>query len=119
MTHTARGMEGVVSKDIRAGVSRRAVLLGAAPSLLVGTAGATACGASGAGGGSGSAPPRPGTLKPAVFPVARIGEARTQAKGKWDLAVAPQGPAGKGKRLTTGGGVAWYQAKAFAHQEEA
>jgi len=55
----------------------------------------------------------------AIFPVARIGEARTQAKGKWDLAVAPQGPAGKGKRLTTGGGVAWYQAKAFAHQEEA
>ena len=55
----------------------------------------------------------------AIFPVARIGEARTQAKGKWDLAVAPQGPAGKGKRLTTGGGVAWYQTKAFPHQEEA
>lgn len=55
----------------------------------------------------------------AIFPVARIGEARTQAKGKWDLAVAPQGPAGKGKRLTTGGGVGWYQIKSFPHQEEA
>ena len=32
----------------------------------------------------------------AIFPVARIGEARTQAKGKWDLAVAPQGAPGKG-----------------------
>jgi multiple sugar transport system substrate-binding protein len=52
----------------------------------------------------------------AIFPVARIGEARTQAKGKWDLAVAPNG---KGKRLTTGGGVAWYQVKAYPHQEEA
>ena len=66
MTHTARGMEGVGSKDIRAGVSRRTVLLGVAPAVLVGTAGATACGALGAGGGSGSAPPRPGTLKPDV-----------------------------------------------------
>ena len=55
----------------------------------------------------------------AIFPVARIGEARTQAKGRWDLAVAPQGPAGKGKRLTTGGGVGWYQIKAFPHQDEA
>ena len=55
----------------------------------------------------------------AIFPVARIGEARTQAKGKWDLAVAPQGAPGKGKRLTTGGGVGWYQVKKFAHQEEA
>ncbi len=55
----------------------------------------------------------------AIFPVARIGEARTQAKGKWDLAVAPQGAAGRGKRLTTGGGVGWYQTKAFPHQEEA
>ena len=45
----------------------------------------------------------------AIFPVARIGEARTQAKGKWDLAVTPQGPPGKGKRLTTGGGVGWYR----------
>ncbi|HEU5317744.1 MAG TPA: sugar ABC transporter substrate-binding protein [Chloroflexota bacterium] len=55
----------------------------------------------------------------AIFPVARIGEARTQAKGKWDLAVAPQGAVGKGKRLTTGGGVGWYQSKSFPHQEEA
>ncbi|HEU5318982.1 MAG TPA: extracellular solute-binding protein [Chloroflexota bacterium] len=55
----------------------------------------------------------------AIFPVARIGEARTQAKGKWDLAVAPQGAPGKGKRLTTGGGVGWYQVKKFPHQEEA
>ena len=57
----------------------------------------------------------------AIFPVARIGEARTQAKGKWDLAVAPQGAGapGKGKRLTTGGGVGWYQIKAFPHHEEA
>jgi ABC-type glycerol-3-phosphate transport system substrate-binding protein len=55
----------------------------------------------------------------AIFPVARIGEARTQAKGKWDLAVTPQGPAPRGKRLTTGGGVGWYQVKAFPHQEEA
>lgn len=52
----------------------------------------------------------------AIFPVARIGEARTQAKGKWDLAVAPNG---KGKRLTTGGGVGWYQIKSFPYQEEA
>jgi ABC-type glycerol-3-phosphate transport system substrate-binding protein len=52
----------------------------------------------------------------AVFPVARIGEARQQAKGRWDLGVAPQG---KGTRLTTGGGVGWYQVKAFPHQEEA
>jgi hypothetical protein len=37
----------------------------------------------------------------AIFPVARIGEARTQAKARWDLAVAPQGAAGKGRRLTT------------------
>jgi multiple sugar transport system substrate-binding protein len=55
----------------------------------------------------------------AIFPVARIGEARTQAKGKWDLAVTPQGPAGRGKRLTTGGGVGWYQTKKFPQQEEA
>jgi multiple sugar transport system substrate-binding protein len=55
----------------------------------------------------------------AYLPVARIGEARTQAKGRWDLAVGPQGAAGKGKRLATGGGVGWYQAKAFPHQEEA
>ena len=55
----------------------------------------------------------------AIFPVARIGEARTQAKGKWDLAVTPQGAPGKGKRLTTGGGVGWYQVKTFPHQEEA
>lgn len=55
----------------------------------------------------------------AIFPVARIGEARTQAKGRWDLAVAPQGAPGKGKRLTTGGGVGWYQVKAFPYQEEA
>ena len=55
----------------------------------------------------------------AIFPVARIGEARTQAKGKWDLAVTPQGAPGKGKRLTTGGGVGWYQPKSFPHQEEA
>jgi multiple sugar transport system substrate-binding protein len=55
----------------------------------------------------------------AIFPVARIGEARTQAKGKWDLAVTPQGAPGKGKRLTTGGGVGWYQPKKFPHQEEA
>ncbi|HET7768539.1 MAG TPA: sugar ABC transporter substrate-binding protein [Chloroflexota bacterium] len=52
----------------------------------------------------------------AIFPVARIGEARTQAKGKWDLAVTPHG---KGRRLTTGGGVGWYQPKSFPHQEEA
>ena len=52
----------------------------------------------------------------AIFPVARIGEARTQAKGKWDLAVTPQG---KGKRVTSGGGVGWYQVKAFPYQEEA
>lgn len=51
----------------------------------------------------------------AIFPVARIGEARQQAKGRWDLAVTPQG---KGKRLTTGGGVGWYQARAVPHQEE-
>ncbi len=55
----------------------------------------------------------------AIFPVARIGEARTQAKGKWDLAVTPQGAPGKGKRLTTGGGVGWYQPKSYPHQEEA
>ena len=55
----------------------------------------------------------------AIFPVARIGEARQQAKGKWDLAVAPQGAPGKGKRLTTGGGVGWYQVKKFPNQEEA
>jgi multiple sugar transport system substrate-binding protein len=59
------------------------------------------------------------TVAMAIFPVARIGEARTQAKGKWDLAVTPQGAPGKGKRLTTGGGVGWYQPKAFPHQEEA
>jgi multiple sugar transport system substrate-binding protein len=55
----------------------------------------------------------------AIFPVARIGEARTQARGKWDLVVTPQGAPGKGKRLTTGGGVGWYQPKAFPHREEA
>jgi multiple sugar transport system substrate-binding protein len=55
----------------------------------------------------------------AFLPVARIGEARTQAKGKWDLAVAPQGAPPQGKRLTTGGGVGWYLAKAEPHQEEA
>ncbi|HEX2035846.1 MAG TPA: sugar ABC transporter substrate-binding protein [Chloroflexota bacterium] len=55
----------------------------------------------------------------AIFPVARIGEARQQAKGAWDLAVAPHGAAGRGKRLTTGGGVGWYQVKAVPHQEEA
>ena len=52
----------------------------------------------------------------AFFPVARIGEARRQAKGRWDLAVAPHG---KGRRLTTGGGVGWFQAKGYPHQEEA
>ncbi len=52
----------------------------------------------------------------AIFPVARIGEARRQARGQWDLAVTPQG---KGKRLTTGGGVGWYQVKAVPFQDEA
>ncbi|MGH2371445.1 MAG: ABC transporter substrate-binding protein, partial [Chloroflexota bacterium] len=52
----------------------------------------------------------------AIFPVARIGEARRQAKGAWDLAVTPHG---KGKRLTTGGGVGWYQVGSVPHQEEA
>lgn len=52
----------------------------------------------------------------AIFPVARIGEARLQAKARWDLAVTPQG---KGKRLTTGGGVGWYQVRAVPYQEEA
>ena len=53
--------------DSHTGPSRRAVLLGAAPALLSGTIGVTACGALGAGGaGTGSAPPKPGTLKPDV-----------------------------------------------------
>ncbi|MBI3973371.1 MAG: extracellular solute-binding protein [Chloroflexi bacterium] len=52
----------------------------------------------------------------AIFPVARIGEARRLAKGRWDLAVAPNG---KGKRLTTGGGVGWFQVRSVPHQEEA
>ena len=52
----------------------------------------------------------------AFFPVARIGEARRQAKGRWDLVVAPQG---KGKRTTTGGGVGWFLSRGYANQEEA
>jgi multiple sugar transport system substrate-binding protein len=57
-----------------------------------------------------------GLVGMAIFPVARIGEARRLAKGQWDLAVAP---VGKGKRVTTGGGVGWYQVKSVPHQEEA
>lgn len=57
-----------------------------------------------------------GLVGMAIFPVARIGEARKLAKSRWDLAVAP---VGKGQRLTTGGGVGWYQVRAVPHQEEA
>jgi multiple sugar transport system substrate-binding protein len=57
-----------------------------------------------------------GSAAMAIFPATRIGEARRQGKVTWDLAVNPQG---KGKRVTTGGGVGWYQVKPFAHQEEA
>ncbi len=35
---------------------------------------------------------------------------------RWDLAITPQG---KGKRITTGGGVGWYLVKPFPYQEEA
>lgn len=57
-----------------------------------------------------------GSAAMAIFPATRIGEARRQGKVRWDLAVTPQG---KGRRVTTGGGVGWYQVKAFLHQEEA
>ena len=57
-----------------------------------------------------------GSAAMAIFPATRIGEARRQDKVRWDLVVNPQG---KGKRVTTGGGVGWYQVKAFPHQEEA
>lgn len=57
-----------------------------------------------------------GAAAMAIFPATRIGEARRQGKVRWDLAITPQG---KGKRITTGGGVGWYLVKPFPYQEEA
>ena len=58
-----------------------------------------------------------GVAAVAIFPVARIGEARRLAKAPWDLAVTPRGP--RGKALTTGGGVGWYLVRAVPYQDEA
>jgi ABC-type glycerol-3-phosphate transport system substrate-binding protein len=57
-----------------------------------------------------------GTAAMSIFPATRIGEARRQGKVRWDLAVTPQG---KGRRVTTGGGVGWYLVKSYPHREEA
>lgn len=51
----------------------------------------------------------------AIFPIARIGEARQLAKVPWDLAVTPKG---QGRRVTTGGGVGWFLVQSAPALEE-
>lgn len=53
-----------------------------------------------------------------IDPVSGLAAHRA-ATFQWDLAVNPMGPAGKGKRVTTGGGQAWLIPSASKNQEEA
>jgi multiple sugar transport system substrate-binding protein len=53
-----------------------------------------------------------------IDPVSNLGNHR-QATFQWDLAVNPSGPAGRGRRVTTGGGQAWLIPSASRNQEAA
>jgi len=53
-----------------------------------------------------------------IAPVSELAATRA-ATFQWDLAVNAMGPAGRGKRVTTGGGQAWLIPSASKNQEEA